>query len=407
MPAAPSSATTFTSSSSSRSSAKRCSLLCGRMSHAGSSCGTTESRSGRRRTSTDWLPERSTPYSFTLRASSTGWAPSGTPSPSPPYRASMTEPSTSSSSKPRPCGPRLATSSGSCSRACSPKVAAFTRTAVSLLTMVTGGPSSVRWPSAAPMMRLSAFSGSRPCSLSRLVCTPFSSTRMVPPPGSGHGWRRVAARLVAEALDHPQQLPGRHAHRVEALLEAVELLDHGERDDQVGAGVGVEHAVGVGHQRRGVEDDGADGEDHGLVCCGLGGDAAGERSRTVGHRRREVLRLGLRPGGALPGERHSAVTMEVPGMRAHAARRRRPRGGCSEERWANSGRTPGGAPYASITTGTIMGLRLVRELTKLPAARRTTRWRFSMSMASLRNASAMASSILASPSSSRSSASGA
>ena len=76
-----------------------------------------------------------------------------------------------------------------------------------------------------------------------------------PAGGQGDGLPEIAAALDPQALQVPHDRPGGPADVVEPALVAVELLDDGERDDDVGVTEGVER-VGVGEQDAGVEDHG-------------------------------------------------------------------------------------------------------------------------------------------------------
>ena len=255
VPARPSRATTLTSGSSSSSSANRCSFDRARRPHAsGAEWPSTTSSSSTRRASADCEPERSTanPFSVsprrlvdrrrrrcrpprTARRSSRGVGLERRPS-----RRSRV-------AADRP--------TGWCSAASTPRCAALMRSAASLDTIVVGA--ICAWPSAAPMIRLSGSAGSRPCSISRCFWTPLISICSVPASssvGDRHGCGQRPAGADPELLDRAQRGARGSTDVVGAGLQPVELLDHGQRDDDVDAAEAGE-AAGIGDEHRGVEHD--------------------------------------------------------------------------------------------------------------------------------------------------------
>ncbi len=121
-------------------------------------------------------PQRNTANSFSKRL-----APSGIPAASIPpaaYNSSIDPGSTSIVVQPmdrvsivRPIGKWVT--------AVRPRWAALMRNAASFDTSVVGA--ELAWPSAAPIIRLSGFSGSIECSMRMCFWTPFNSIRTVPP----------------------------------------------------------------------------------------------------------------------------------------------------------------------------------------------------------------------------------
>ena len=127
---------------------------------------------------------------------------------------------------------------------------AFSRSGRSLVTRVTDRPSlaierataRIRW----------SFESVRNAAGSPLTSWWFSSTRSVPPSsftGSGAVERPV---LGAQQLERPEALAGGPAElRVVAL--ALQLGDHGQREDNFVLGKAVERPV-ISEEHRGVED---------------------------------------------------------------------------------------------------------------------------------------------------------
>ena len=104
-------------------------------------------------------------------------------------------------------------------------------------------------------MRLSAFSGLRPRAGDLVEDEAVDGHPERAAGGQGDRFPEIAAAVDPQALQVPHDRPGRPADVVEAALVAVELLDDGQRDDDVGVAEGVER-VGVGEQDAGVEDHG-------------------------------------------------------------------------------------------------------------------------------------------------------
>ena len=76
-----------------------------------------------------------------------------------------------------------------------------------------------------------------------------------PPGGQGHRFPEIPSAVDPQALQVAHHRPGGPADVVEPALVPVQLLDDGERDDDVGVTEGVERQ-GVGEQDAGVEDHG-------------------------------------------------------------------------------------------------------------------------------------------------------
>ena len=243
----------MTSGSSNSSRAKRCSFERARSPHASGDdeCSRVNS-SPRRRARADCEPERSTakPFSWTRPAPGTA---SHTSRPQA-YRQSMRSCGVSMASQPlaRPDSGRC---DGRCSAASTPRWAALMRRAASFDTMRVGA----TWacPSAAPMIRLSALSGSRPCSIRRCRWMPLTSMRKVPPRGSsvsGTASTNEPPAAVRNSSMVRRAGSRRAADVVEASLQAVEFLDDRERHDDVAAVIAAQRRR-IGHEHRRVEHD--------------------------------------------------------------------------------------------------------------------------------------------------------
>ena len=177
MPARPSSATTDTAGSIRSSRANRCSLLLARSPHAsGAACGSNWSAPCCTRPSADCEPARSTTNVFVGAQEAGGcdnW----------PSRKIASTSSAGTSTVVQPLA-RVGVDppTGWCSSASRPRCAALIRSAASFDTTRTAP--SRAWPRAAPMMRLSATAGSRPCSINRPRWMPLTSMHTVPPRSS-------------------------------------------------------------------------------------------------------------------------------------------------------------------------------------------------------------------------------
>ena len=176
MPARPSRAITETSGSSSKSSAKRCSLLRERSPHAsGAVCANSFNSLSLHRASADCEPLRNTAKLLSTKCEAAATSLVSIP----PLRYSESICAFVVSNVVHPIGRESAPApTGWCSSAISPMCAALIRNAASLEIIRVGEMRA--WPSAAPIMRLSGTSGSRPCSTSRLRCTPLTSICTVP-----------------------------------------------------------------------------------------------------------------------------------------------------------------------------------------------------------------------------------
>ena len=191
-------------------------------------CGSSTSSSPTRRVSADCEPERSTANSFSCevdgrrRPPSTSTAAGGV--------QAVDRSRGRSRSTDQPTGRWDVRPSGwaGARRRRRPRCAALMRSAASLDTIVVGP--SPAWPSAAPMMRLSGTSTSRPCSISRCFWMPLISICSVPSP-TRHRFGERAAVQDAQLLDRAQRGASRPADVVGPGLQAVELLDDRERDD--------------------------------------------------------------------------------------------------------------------------------------------------------------------------------
>ena len=176
VPARPSSAITLISGSINKSSAKRCSLLRERSPHAsGAVCASNFNSLSLQRASADCEPLRNTAKLLSTKCD----APATSLTSIPPLRYSESICEFVVSNVVQPIGRESAPApTGWCSSAINPMCAALMRNAASFEIMRVG---EIRaWPSAAPIIRLSGTSGSRPCSTSKLRCTPLTSICTVP-----------------------------------------------------------------------------------------------------------------------------------------------------------------------------------------------------------------------------------
>ena len=107
------------------------------------------------------------------------------------------------------------------------------------------------------MMRLSGTIGSRPCSINRCFCTPLISILTVladDAVADGRGIGQRSAGVDPQLLEGAQRGARCSADVVDTTLQAVELFDDRQRDDDVGIDEAAD-ARRVGDEHRGVEHD--------------------------------------------------------------------------------------------------------------------------------------------------------